>query len=235
MPNFSSFYGSLKPIITLAQEESHRLGHNFIGREQLLIGLLGTDNGAAQLLRAGGATMEAAQIEVEKVIGRGSGFVAVEIPFTPRAKQAIEMAMDTAREQRFNSVKPEHLLLSIIDLGESVALKMLENLGVSIPQLREATLTQLQALPQYLASQPTSESKAETGLLSAIPPVCRKAPRLLSVTILPQETGRWVAEVYASRIQDGPTFSSLGYGDSDFEAIAEALEGLARMYRDYRA
>lgn len=59
-------------------------------------------------------------------------------------------------------------------------------------------------------------------------------PRSLTVSTLPQETGRWVAEVRASGLLDGPSFSSLGYGDRDFKAIAEALKSLARMYQDYR-
>lgn len=68
---------SLK-VINLAQEESHRLGHNFIGSEQLLIGLLSADNSTTQLLNAEGITLEATRLEVEKIIGRGSGFVAME-------------------------------------------------------------------------------------------------------------------------------------------------------------
>lgn len=68
---------SLK-VINLAQEESHRLGHNFIGSEQLLIGLLSADNSTTQLLNAEGITLETTRLEVEKIIGRGSGFVAME-------------------------------------------------------------------------------------------------------------------------------------------------------------
>lgn len=235
MPDFSKFCERSLKVINLAKEESRRLGHNFVGPEQLLVGLLSADNGATQLLNATGISLEAARVEVERVIGRGAGFIAIEIPFTPKASRAVEVAISTAHEQGFIFVEPEHLLLSIVDLGEEVTQKIFENLDVSTPQLKEATLIQLQTLPRQLASQPTKESGAETGLLPAIPPVCKKAPKSLSVTILPQETGRWVAEVYASRVLDGPTFSSLGYGDSDFEAIAQALEGLARMYRDYRA
>lgn len=91
-------------------------------------------------------------------------------------------------------------------------------------------------MPRKAEPQPASEPKTQTSsLLPVIPPVSRTAPTMMSVTTLPQETGRWVAQVNASGILDGPSFRSIGYGDSEFQAIAEALESLARMYQDYRA
>ena len=237
MFKLKSFSERSLEVINLAQEESHRLGHNFVASEQLLIGLLSADNGATQLLVAAGASLEAAQTEVEKIIGRGSGFLAVELPFTPNAKRAIETAMATAHEQGFMYVEPEHLLLSIVAPEQQmIAQRILENLGVAIGQLREATLAQIQMLPQQIASQKARQSEDQTSLLPpAIPPVSRAIPKLLNVTTLPQETGRWVAQVSASSILDGPSFRSINYGDTEFEAIASALESLARMYRDYRA
>lgn len=135
MTDFKNFSSSAIKIIMLAQEESRRLGHNFIGREQLLTGLLATDNGAAQLLKAAGVTLEAARAEVEKIIGRGAGFLAVEIPFTPNAKRALEEAIDLARESRMH-VEPEHILLAIANSPPGFALRVLENLGVSVSALK---------------------------------------------------------------------------------------------------
>lgn len=143
MPELSNFSDRSLKVINIAEEEAHRLGHNFIGSEQLLIGLLSVDSGATQLLNAAGINLSNAQVELEKLIGRGSGFIAVQIPFTPRAKRAIEMAITRAYEQRPIVVEPKHLLLAIVDLGEGIALRLLENLGASIPQLREATLAQI--------------------------------------------------------------------------------------------
>ena len=90
MLDLKSFSESCRQVIIFATEESLRLGHNFVASEQLLIGLLRTDNGATQLLVAAGTSLEAATAEVEKVIGRGAGFVSSELPFTPDAKRAIE-------------------------------------------------------------------------------------------------------------------------------------------------
>jgi ATP-dependent Clp protease ATP-binding subunit ClpC len=81
MSDFKNFSESAIKTVMLAQEESRRSGHNFVGREQLLVGLLDTDNGVTRLLKTVGVTLEAARAEVEKIIGRGSGFVAVEMPY----------------------------------------------------------------------------------------------------------------------------------------------------------
>ncbi len=234
MPELNNFSESSLKVISLAQEESHRLGHNFVGSEQLLLGLVGTESGAAQLLKAAGVSLETARAEVERVIGRGSGYVNTKSPFTPNARRAIDMAISTAREQGLPLVEPEQLLLAIIDTEGGLALKVLERLCASISQLRGSTLEQLQR-PQQQAPQQARQPNQEINLLPAIPPVRRSAHKLVTITTLPQETGRWVAEVRAGGLLDGPSFSSLSYGDSDFEAIAQALESLARMYRDYKS
>lgn len=83
----------------LAQEEARRLGHNFVGTEQILLGLIGESTGiAAKVLKSMGVNLKDARVEVEKIIGRGSGFVAVEIPFTPRAKRVLELSLEEARQ-----------------------------------------------------------------------------------------------------------------------------------------
>lgn len=235
MLDIKSFGENCRQVIILATEEARRLGHNFVGSEQLLIGLLKADNGATQLLVAAGATLQATTAEVEKIIGRGAGFIAIEPPFTPNAKRAIETAMVTARQQGFMYVEPEHLLLGIFTQQQTIAQRVLENLGVAALQLKEATLAQTQTLPQQIDPQQASQAEYQTSQLSpAIPPVSRTAPRSVHVTALPQETGRWVAQVSASSFLDGPSFRSIDYGDTEFEAIASALESLARMYRNYR-
>ena len=95
----------------LAQEEARRLGHNFVGTEQVLLGLIGEGTGvAAKTLKSMGVNLKDARTEVEKIIGRGSGFVAVEIPFTPRAKRVLELSWDEARQLGHNYIGTEHLL-----------------------------------------------------------------------------------------------------------------------------
>ena len=96
---FERFTEKAIKVIMLAQEEARRLGHNFVGTEQILLGLIGEGTGiAAKVLKSLGINLKDARVEVEKIIGRGSGFVAVEIPFTPRAKRTLELSLEEARQ-----------------------------------------------------------------------------------------------------------------------------------------
>lgn len=96
---FERFTEKAIKVVMLAQEESRRLGHNFVGTEQILLGLIGEATGiAAKVLKQMGVNLKEARTEVEKIIGRGSGFVAVEIPFTPRAKRVLELSLEEARQ-----------------------------------------------------------------------------------------------------------------------------------------
>jgi ATP-dependent Clp protease ATP-binding subunit ClpC len=96
---FERFTEKAIKVIMLAQEEARRLGHNFVGTEQILLGLIGEGTGiAAKVLKSMGINLKDARVEVEKLIGRGSGFVAVEIPFTPRAKRVLELSLEEARQ-----------------------------------------------------------------------------------------------------------------------------------------
>ncbi|KAJ4850161.1 ATP-dependent Clp protease ATP-binding subunit ClpA cd4b, chloroplastic [Turnera subulata] len=127
---FERFTEKAIKVIMLAQEEARRLGHNFVGTEQVLLGLIGEGTGiAAKVLKSLGINLKDARVEVEKIIGRGSGFVAVEIPFTPRAKRVLELSLEEARQLGHNYIGSEHLLLGLLREGEGVAARVLENLG----------------------------------------------------------------------------------------------------------
>ena len=141
---FERFTEKAIRVIMLAQEESRRLGHNFVGTEQLLLGLIAEGTGiAAKTLKSMGVNIKDAREEVEKIIGRGCGFVAVEIPFTPRAKKVLELSWDEARQLGHNYIGTEHLLLGLIREGEGVAAKVLENLGVELNKCRSNIIKML--------------------------------------------------------------------------------------------
>ncbi|HEY9780741.1 MAG TPA: Clp protease N-terminal domain-containing protein [Leptolyngbyaceae cyanobacterium] len=237
MLDLKNFSSRTRKSINRAIAESQRLGHSFIGSEQLLLGVLGEDRAIAQLLEV---SLESVRAEVERVIGRGSGYVAASLPFTPRAKRIVQIATAIALVQEFSCVEPEHLLLGIADRADGIAYNVLKNLGVLIPQRRQAILMRMQDLPRQPISQ-SDETDDEaittkSSLLSAVPPVNKTAPTWLSITTLPQENGRWVAQVSAHGNAHGnaPNFRSIAYGNSDFQAIADALLSLARMYRNYQ-
>jgi len=134
---FERFTEKAIKVVMLAQEEARRLGHNFVGTEQLLLGLVGEGTGiAAKVLKSMGVNLKEARVEVEKIIGRGSGFVAVEIPFTPRAKRVLELSLEEARQLGHSYIGTEHLLLGLLREGEGVAARVLEGLGVDLGKIR---------------------------------------------------------------------------------------------------
>ena len=169
---FERFTEKAIKVIMLAQEEARRLGHNFVGTEQILLGLIGEGTGvAAKVLKSLGVNLKDSRIEVEKIIGRGSGFVAVEIPFTPRAKRVLELSLEEARQLGHNYIGTEHLLLGLIKEGEGVAARVLENLGVDLLDLKKDVMSDFRkeeiktpdSEEQIKQSDPTVNCKDETN------------------------------------------------------------------------
>ena len=155
---FERFTEKAIKVIMLAQEEARRLG-----TEQVLLGLIGEGTGvAAKTLKAMGVTLKDARVEVEKIIGRGSGFVAVEIPFTPRAKRVLELSWDEARQLGHNYIGTEHLLLGLIREGEGVAARVLENLGVDLNKVRSNVIKMLGETKPTQAASTSSSSSGKT-------------------------------------------------------------------------
>ena len=141
---FERFTEKAIKVVMLAQEESRRLGHNFVGTEQILLGLIGEGAGVAtKVLKSMGVNLKDARMEVERIIGRGSGFVAVEIPFTPRAKRVLEMAIEEARDLGHSYIGTEHIILALLEEEDGVATRVLENLGVELSKVRSEILGQI--------------------------------------------------------------------------------------------
>ena len=160
---FERFTEKAIKVIMLAQEEARRLGHNFVGTEQILLGLIGEGTGvAAKVLKSMGVNLKDARVEVEKIIGRGSGFVAVEIPFTPRAKRVLELSLEEARQLGHNYIGTEHLLLGLIREGEGVAARVLENLGVDLAKVRTQVIRMLGETAEVSAGGGGGGSKGST-------------------------------------------------------------------------
>ena len=160
---FERFTEKAIKVIMLAQEEARRLGHNFVGTEQILLGLIGEGTGvAAKVLKSMGVNLKDARIEVEKIIGRGSGFVAVEIPFTPRAKRVLELSLEEARQLGHNYIGTEHLLLGLIREGEGVAARVLENLGVDLSKVRTQVIRMLGETAEVTAGGGQGRTKTPT-------------------------------------------------------------------------
>ena len=145
---FEHFSKEAIKVIMLAQEEARRLGHNLVGSEQVLLGLIGENTSiAAKVLNDLGINIKNARVEVEKIIGRGSRFVSAEIPFPPKMKRVFDKSFEASRQLGDNFIAPEHLFLGLIEEGEGVAIKVIENLGVDTAVARSAVLNELEKQP----------------------------------------------------------------------------------------
>ncbi|MEC4804682.1 MAG: ATP-dependent Clp protease ATP-binding subunit [Jaaginema sp. PMC 1079.18] len=138
---FEQFRDTAIKAIMLSQEEARRTGHNLVGTEQVLLGLIGEGTGiAAVVLREMNVTLKKARQQVNDLVGRGPGYVPANIPFTPKAKAVFEQAFSEARQLGNNYVGTEHLLLAIAREEKSIAAKILQRLGVDRDELRNQVI-----------------------------------------------------------------------------------------------
>ena len=157
---FEKFTEGAIKVIMLSQEEARRMGHNFVGTEQLLLGVIGQRHGiGARALKKLRVTLKKARKEIELYIGRGTGFVASEIPFTPRAKRVLEMAVHEGKDLGQNFVGTEHILLALIAESDGVAMRTLDKLNVDIPKLRNLILTFIEETQEEILRPLTQAEK----------------------------------------------------------------------------
>ena len=167
---FDRFTKRARHVLTLAEEEARRLQHNAIGTEHLLLGLVREEGGvASQVLRNLGIEADQVRRAIEAIIGQGERIVLGEVGLTPRAKKAIEFAVDEARRLTHHFIGTEHMLLGLLREGDGIAAGVLvENFGLHLEQVRTETLRVLREKQQ---------GQEET---SAIPSVPSEASTLLA-------------------------------------------------------
>lgn len=157
---FEKFTEGAIKVIMLSQEEARRMGHNFVGTEQLLLGVIGQRHGiGARALKKMKISLKKARREIELYIGRGTGFVASEIPFTPRAKRVLEMAVHESKDLGQNFVGTEHILLALIAESDGVAMRTLDKLNVDIQRLRNLVLTYIEETQEEILRPLTQAEK----------------------------------------------------------------------------
>ncbi len=164
MSIFERFTAKAKQVIVRAQEEGRRLGHQCVGTEQLLVGLIEEDSGvAAKVLKSVGVNLDAARIEVEKIIGRGAGVKGVEFPFTPKAKLVLDSSIEEARRLGHSYIGTEHLLLGSLQITDGVAVRVLQILGVDLQQLRQQVLKEITLGPTPIQIVTSSSGQMKSG------------------------------------------------------------------------
>ena len=221
---FERFTEKAIKVIMLAQEEARRLGHNFVGTEQILLGLIGEGTGvAAKVLKSLGVNLKDSRIEVEKIIGRGSGFVAVEIPFTPRAKRVLELSLEEARQLGHNYIGTEHLLLGLIREGEGVAARVLENLNIDLTKVRTQVIRMLGETAEVGTGSSQTKGNLKTATLDEFG---TNLTKLASESKLDPVVGRHseidrVVQILGRRTKNNPVL--IGEPGVGKTAIAEGL------------
>lgn len=138
---FERFTDRARRVIVLAQEEAKALQHNYIGTEHLLLGLIREGEGiAAKALAAKGVTLEDTRKQVEEMIGKGNAAPNGHIPFTPHAKQVLELSLREALQLGHSYIGTEHILLGLIREGEGVGTQVLIKMDVDLGELRSSTI-----------------------------------------------------------------------------------------------
>ena len=138
---FERFTDRARRVVVLAQEEARALNHNYIGTEHILLGLIQEGEGvAAKALESMGISLDAVRTEVKEIIGSGGHPPSGYIPFTPRAKKVLELALREALQLGHKYIGTEHILLGLIREGEGVAAQVLVKLGADLSRVRQQVI-----------------------------------------------------------------------------------------------
>ena len=173
---FQRFTGRARRVVTLAQEEARALKHNYIGTEHILLGLLREEEGlAARVLESLDITVEEVRAQVARIVGQGDEVTTGQIPFTPRAKKVLELALREALSLGHNYIGTEHILLGLVRENEGVAARILLDLDADAEKIRAAVLDMLAGAPAAglmvdpaPAWEPDAHAKSEEYRVAAL-------------------------------------------------------------------
>jgi ATP-dependent Clp protease ATP-binding subunit ClpC len=141
MTMFERFTERARQVVVLAQEEARDLKHNYIGTEHLLLGLLREGDGvAARVLGSLEVTLEDVRGEIMRIVGEGEHEAQGQIPFTPRAKKVLELALREALSLGHNYIGTEHILLGLVRESEGVAARILNDLDADADRIRQEVM-----------------------------------------------------------------------------------------------
>jgi len=147
---FERFTDQARRVVVQAQEEARLLGHNYIGTEHILLGLLGEHEGpAAQALSSLGISLDldAAREQVVEIAGAGTGQLSGHVPFTPRTKKVLELSLREAQRLGHDHIGTEHILLGLVLEGDGVGAQILTRQGASLDRVQEQVLATVRTAP----------------------------------------------------------------------------------------
>jgi ATP-dependent Clp protease ATP-binding subunit ClpC len=176
---FERFTDRARRVVVLAQEEARMLNHDYIGTEHILLGLVREGEGvAAMALESLDISLADIRGQVEQIIGQGEAAPVGHIPFTPRAKKVLELALREALQLGHDYIGTEHILLGLVREGEGVAAQVLVALGADLERVRQAVLELLEGFttvaggPKVGGEAQYREVSAEMGAMGS----ARNAP-----------------------------------------------------------
>jgi hypothetical protein len=138
---FERFTERARQVVVLAQEEARTLKHNYIGTEHVLLGLLREEEGlAARALESLDITVERVRAQVLRIVGQGEEVTSGQIPFTPRAKKVLELALREALSLGHNYIGTEHVLLGLVRENEGVAARILLDFDAEPEKIRNEVI-----------------------------------------------------------------------------------------------
>jgi hypothetical protein len=141
---FERFTERARQVVVLAQEEARTLKHNYIGTEHILLGLLREEEGlAARVLESLEITVERVRGQVVRIVGSGEEVTSGQIPFTPRAKKVLELALREALSLGHNYIGTEHILLGLVRENEGVAARILLDFDADSEKIRNEVIRML--------------------------------------------------------------------------------------------
>src|SRR6476659_3160277 len=141
---FERFTERARQVVVLAQEEARTLKHNYIGTEHILLGLLREEEGlAARVLESLDITVERVRAQVVRIVGSGEEVTSGQIPFTPRAKKVLELALREALSLGHNYIGTEHILLGLVRENEGVAARFFFDDAATTEKIRNEVIRML--------------------------------------------------------------------------------------------
>ena len=145
LPSLNDFDPNARHVLELAREEPARFNHDFVGTEHVLLGVLRSKHEVvSKVLRRFGVERDAVSVEIEKFVGLGPVHEAnPAIPFTPRARKALQLAASEAKAMNRARVGTEHIFLGLLSEGSGVAALVLKNLGIETQRTREEILKEI--------------------------------------------------------------------------------------------
>jgi ATP-dependent Clp protease ATP-binding subunit ClpA len=167
---FERFTAKAREVVIKAQEEARSLQHNYIGTEHILLGLLAVPDGVgAKALRQLGVTKDMARADVESIVGPGKEAPGGHIPFTPRAKKVLELALREALQLKHNYIGTEHIVLALVREGDGVAARIMAERIEDLSMVRTTVMALLAGLAPEKESAtrhqgtPAAEEVTETA------------------------------------------------------------------------